>query len=80
MNPMTKTISIRIDASLLRSVDEALEGRRRSRSAVFREALEMWLRQRRLDEKIRRHREGYSRHPVRPDEFEPILRAQRWPT
>jgi hypothetical protein len=39
----------------------------------------LWLRRRTLEEKVRRHREGYKRHPVTSDEFEPILRAQRWP-
>jgi Arc/MetJ-type ribon-helix-helix transcriptional regulator len=76
---MTKTISIRIDESLLKAVDVAMKSEQRGRSDVIREALELWLRRRALEEKVRRHREGYKRHPIKPDEFEPILRAQRWP-
>jgi len=76
---MAKTISIRIDETLLKAVDVAMKSEQRGRSDVIREALELWLKRRALEEKIRRHLEGYKRHPVTPDEFEPILRAQRWP-
>ncbi len=74
-----KDYIFRIDESLLRAVDAALKSEHRRRSEVIREALELWLRCRALEEKVRRHREGYKRHPVTPYEFEPILRAQRWP-
>ena len=76
---MAKTISIRIDETLLKAVDVAIKSEQRGRSDVIREALELWLKRRALEEKVRRHLEGYKRHPVTPDEFEPILRAQRWP-
>ncbi|MBM4259467.1 MAG: ribbon-helix-helix protein, CopG family [Deltaproteobacteria bacterium] len=76
---MTKTISIRIDEELLHAVDVAGEDDNRGRSEVIREALEAWLKQRALGEKVRRHREGYARHPVAPDEFASILKAQVWP-
>ena len=76
---MTKTISIRIDEDLLHAVDVAGEAEHRGRSEVIRDALEAWLKQRSLAEKVRRHREGYSRHPVSPDEFSSILGAQVWP-
>ncbi len=76
---MTKTISIRIDESLLHAVDIASEGDRRGRSEIVREALELWLKRRTLAEKVRRHREGYERHPVAADEFAPVLEAQVWP-
>jgi metal-responsive CopG/Arc/MetJ family transcriptional regulator len=76
---VTKNISIRIDEELLHAVDVAGEADQRGRSEVIREALEAWLKQRVLAEKVRRHREGYARHPVTPDEFEPILRSQVWP-
>ena len=76
---MARTISFRIDEKLLQAVDSASENGHRRRSAVIREALEMWLMQRALAEKVRRHREGYARYPVSPDEFAPILKAQVWP-
>ena len=76
---MTKTISIRIDEELLYAVDIAGGAEHRGRSEVIREALEAWLKRRALAEKVQRHREGYVRHPVSPDEFAPLLKAQVWP-
>ena len=76
---MRRIISIRIDESLLKAVDAAVKPERRRRSEIIQEALELWLKRRALEENVRRHREGYKRHPVTSDEFEPILRAQRWP-
>lgn len=75
---MATTISIRIDESVLKAVDAACP-EKRGRSEVVREALELWLKRRTLAEKVQRHREGYKRSPVRGEEFEPVLRAQRWP-
>jgi len=76
---MTKTVSLRIDTALLNSVDAASKAERKDRSEVVREALELWLKRRAIAEKVRRHREGYARHPVGPNEFAPVLGAQSWP-
>lgn len=76
---MTQTISLRIDALLLREIDRAGRADKRGRSEVVREALEFWLQRRSLAEKVRLHREGYERQPVREDEFTPVLGAQTWP-
>ena len=76
---MTKTISVRLDESLLEAVDAAAGPDQMGRSEAIREALELWLKRRALAEKIRRHREGYKRRPVAPNEFAPVLRAQIWP-
>jgi len=76
---MTKTITVRIDESLLKAVDAAVKPEQRGRSEAIREALELWLRRRALAEKVRRHREAYQRRPVTPEEFAPVLRAQKWP-
>ncbi len=76
---MAKTISVRIDESVLQAVDAAARQEKGGRSEVFREALELWLKRRAVAEKVRRHREGYSRFPVKREEFEPVLKAQRWP-
>jgi hypothetical protein len=43
---------------------------------VVREALELWLKRWTIAEKVRRHREGYTRHPVGPNEFAPVLGAR----
>ena len=76
---MSRTVSLRIDEGLLAAVDRAGAADRRARSEVVREALELWLRRRQLAEQVRQHREGYARKPVAPDEFAPVLEAQRWP-
>lgn len=76
---MTKMISIRIEDSLLKAVDAEVGREHRGRSEIIREALELWLKRRALAEKVRRHREGYKRHPVGPEEFAPVLEAQQWP-
>ena len=76
---MTKTISIRIDEELLHAVDVAGEAEQKGRAEVIREALEAWLKRRALAEKVQRHREGYTRHPITSDEFSPVLGAQTWP-
>jgi metal-responsive CopG/Arc/MetJ family transcriptional regulator len=76
---MTKTISIRIEEEILHAVDVAGKAEHRGRSEMIREAPEAWLKQQTLAEKVRRHREGYARHPVAPDEFSSVLGAQTWP-
>ena len=76
---MTKIISLRLDQRLLRAVEVASKTAHKDRSEVVSEALELWLKQRAAAEKVRRHREGYDRHPVRRDEFAPVLKAQSWP-
>jgi len=76
---MTKTISLRLDQQLLRAVDVATKSSHKARSEVVSEALELWLKQRSIAEKVRRHCEGYARNPVARDEFAPVLKAQSWP-
>lgn len=76
---MTKTISLRIDDTLLHAVDVVGEAQHKGRSQVVREALELWLKRQTIADKVRKHREGYARHPVTRDEFAPVLGAQTWP-
>ena len=76
---MTKTISLRLDQRLLRAVEVASNSAHKDRSEVVSEALELWLKRQAAAEKVRRHREGYARHPVRHGEFAPVLKAQSWP-
>ena len=76
---MTKTISLRLDQRLLRAVEVASKSAHKDRSEVVNEALELWLKRQAATEKVRRHREGYARHPVARDEFAPVLKAQTWP-
>jgi Arc/MetJ-type ribon-helix-helix transcriptional regulator len=76
---MTKTISLRLNQRLLRAIEVASKSAHKDRSEVVSEALELWLERRAAAEKVRRHREGYARHPVGRNEFAPVLKAQTWP-
>jgi Arc/MetJ-type ribon-helix-helix transcriptional regulator len=76
---MTKTISLRLDQRLLRAIEVAGKSAHKDRSEVVSEALELWLKRQAAAEKVRRHREGYARHPVSRSEFAPVLKAQTWP-
>ena len=76
---MTKQLAIRIDEAILEEVDAAARQDGQSRSDVIRDALQLWLHQRALAQKVDQHRDGYRRHPVRSDEFQPVLEAQVWP-
>jgi metal-responsive CopG/Arc/MetJ family transcriptional regulator len=72
-------ISVRLDDGLVRAMDEAAQTDQRGRSELVREAVELWLTHRRLAEQVHRHRQGYRRRPVKPDEFSPVLGSQQWP-
>lgn len=76
---MTKLLSVRLDEELVKAVDAAGRAERRLRSDVVREALELWLKQRRTAERVASHRAGYERRGVTSEEFTPVLGAQRWP-
>jgi len=76
---MSKMLSVRLDEELLARVERARGPRALSWAQTIREALALWVEQLRLDEAVRQHRAGYERAPAQPDEFEPVLGAQRWP-
>jgi hypothetical protein len=76
---MTKTISLRLDQRLLRVIEVASKTTHKDPSTVVSEALELWLKRRAVAAKVKRHRKGYARHPVTPDEFVPVMKAQTWP-
>ncbi|MGZ8500196.1 MAG: hypothetical protein ACXW5W_17345 [Candidatus Binatia bacterium] len=76
---MTKTISLRVDPRLLRTIDSATKKSSKAQSDVVNEVLELWLKRRTAEDKVRRHREGYAHYPVGKDEFSLVLKAQSWP-
>ena len=71
-----KTISITIDERLLGHLDRAARRVRKTRSELFRVALQEWLDGQRRRQMIARDRAGYEAHPVRPDEFDGLIAAQ----
>lgn len=70
-------VSVRLDERLVRALDGAASGR--ERSEVIREALEEWIRRRKVTEMVREHEEAYRRSPVQAGEFDWLLDAAVWP-
>ena len=64
-----KTVQMTLDEDLVEAVDRAAKKLGTSRSAFTREALRNALRVLRVATLEQRHREGYTRYPVEPDEF-----------
>ena len=71
-----KTISITIDEPLLGHLDRAARTARKTRSELFRQALQDWLNAQRRCRQVAEDRAGYEAHPVGPDEFEGLIAAQ----
>ena len=76
---MSKMVSLRLDEALVEQVDRERQRHGMSRAQVVQSALELWIRNRQLEEAIRREHHGYDEHPVTPGEFGPVLGAQVWP-
>ena len=74
-----KTVQMTLAEELVAAVDKAAKGLRTSRSAFARKALRQALLRLRAQELERKHRLGYDRHPVKPDEFEVWEPEQAWP-
>lgn len=71
----TVVVSVRLDGRLVSAIDAV----GRERSEVVREALEEWLRRRRVGEMVREHEAAYRRAPVAADEFDWLLESAAWP-
>jgi metal-responsive CopG/Arc/MetJ family transcriptional regulator len=73
-----KTVSIAVDEQLLEQIDAVAQARRQKRSEILCEAARQWLKQQRIKTLVKQDRRGYRKQPVQPDEFGPLLRAQKW--
>jgi hypothetical protein len=73
-----KTIQMTIDERLLKLVDKMSRARKTTRSAYIREALEAKIERERIQEKERRHADGYAQKPVTAGEFDVWLSEQDW--
>ena len=71
-----KTISITIGEPLLGHLDRAARRVQKTRSELFRLALQEWLDGQRRRQMVAKDRAGYEAHPVRPDEFDGLIAAQ----
>ncbi len=73
-----KNIQMTLDEDLVKAVDRAAKKLGTTRSAFTREALAAALERLREAELERRHRRGYTRHPVASDEFADWESEQVW--
>ena len=73
-----KTVQMTLDAELVSAVDRTARRLGTSRSAFTRDALRAALDRLRARELEQRHREGYTRKPVRRREFSVWEREQVW--
>lgn len=74
-----KTVQMTLDDDLVDAIDKAARRLGTSRSAFTRKALRHALAGLRTQELERKHRRGYERHPVKPDEFDLWEDEQVWP-
>lgn len=73
-----RTVQMTLDEGLVSAVDRAAKQLGTTRSAFAREALRAALQKLDLQEKERKHREGYRRKPVRRGEFSGWESEQIW--
>jgi metal-responsive CopG/Arc/MetJ family transcriptional regulator len=73
-----KTVQMTLDENLIASVDKVAKHLGTTRSAFTRQALKSALREVRINELERKHREGYKRKPVKRGEFEDWGAEQVW--
>ena len=64
-----RTVQMTLDEDLVKAVDQEAKKLHTTRSGFARTALQAAIKRIRDLEKDRRHRAGYLRHPVEPDEF-----------
>ena len=67
-----------LDENLIASVDKVAKRLGTTRSAFTRQALKTALLEVRMNELVRKHREGYKRKPVKRGEFEDWEAEQVW--
>jgi metal-responsive CopG/Arc/MetJ family transcriptional regulator len=73
-----RTVQMTLDETLLQEIDQVVEELGTTRSAFARKALCAAIAQVRRQAMERRHREGYARQPVQPDEFSDWEDEQVW--
>ncbi len=73
-----KTVQMTLDENLVASVDKVAKRLGTTRSAFTRQALKTALREVRINELERKHREGYERKPVKQGEFGDWETEQVW--
>ncbi len=73
-----KTVQMTLDEDLVKAIDQVSKQLHTSRSAFTRMALREALARHNLKQLERKHRQGYERHPVSPNEFSVWEPEQAW--
>jgi len=73
-----RTIQMTLDDDLVEAVDRISKELRTNRSAFTRKALREALARHRIEQMEKKHRQGYNRHPVGPEEFSVWETEQAW--
>ena len=73
-----RTIQMTLDESLLNQVDETIKELKITRSAYIRESIQSYLKQTKIKQMEKRHREGYLKQPVQKGEFDIWENEQVW--
>lgn len=73
------TVQMTLEPGLVKAVDRLAKRRGLSRSAFTREALTRAIEAETIRAQEEKHRQGYSRHPVRAGEFDLPSGHQVWP-
>ena len=73
-----KNVQISFDEHLLRTIDRFATSSRLTRSAVVREAVENWIRQKEIEEFENDWIKKLKESPVDPDDSEVWLKAEKW--
>jgi metal-responsive CopG/Arc/MetJ family transcriptional regulator len=73
-----RTIQMTLDDNLVKAVDRVSKELCTTRSAFARKALRDALVRYSLEQQEQKHRQGYERHPISPDEFLVWETEQAW--
>lgn len=73
-----KTVQMTLDEDLVKAVDRVSKQLNTTRSAFTRQALRDALDRYCVEQLEQKHRRGYERHPVKPDEFSVWESEQAW--
>ena len=73
-----KNVQISFDENLLKTIDRFATSSRLTRSAVVREAVKIWVRQKKVKEFEDDWIQKLKENPVDPDDSEAWLKAEKW--
>ncbi|MEI7998868.1 MAG: ribbon-helix-helix domain-containing protein [Candidatus Omnitrophota bacterium] len=72
------TVQMTLEEGLVKRVDDLVQKMHTSRSAFARDALKEAIKKYQNLELEKKHKLGYERHPVKPNEFDVFEKDQAW--